>query len=188
MKFFKFGLASLLSCLLMQTSHAQAPAAPLSLEEVCKQTLCRKPDFKLYIDATHQYENEPETPLPVLLENEFVTVYPGETIFIEASIVNGSVKLEQAVSSNKHPERTLVFKFAQMKKQKDMMLEVENPFTDDIKFKMEFMRIDSGKLFATSSCPVRGKLKLFEHWPYPIYQLLISQAKVLTASDKRVCN
>ncbi|MFZ6875040.1 hypothetical protein ACO0LF_23500 [Undibacterium sp. Di27W] len=160
----------------------------MSLEELCKQTLCRTPDVKLYLDPTHQFEAKAGNAVPLLMNNSLISVFPGETVFIEASIIDGAIKLEQAVSTNEHPERTLVFTFTQMEKQKDMLLEVSNPFPEDIKFKMGYMQTDSNKIFATSSCPVRGKLKIFEHWPYPIYQLLITQAKVLSQSDKRVCN
>ncbi|MFZ6743954.1 hypothetical protein ACO0LC_12050 [Undibacterium sp. JH2W] len=177
-----------LLCLQSPLSFAQSADAQMDVKELCKQIFCRTPNFKLQLNNQDVFEADFETPLPVLANKKLISVFPGETVFVEASIINGAISLKQAVSSNAHPERTLVFKFQQMDKQKDMLLEVENPFPEDIKFKMGYMQTDSSKIYATSSCPVRGKLKLFEHWPYPIYQLLITQAKVLSQSDKRVCN
>lgn len=183
--------ASLLATLLfLQAGYSLAQIADAKTDEKdpCKQIYCRTPNVRLQLNNQEIFESAIETPLPVLINNKLISVYPGETVFIEASVENGIIKLEQAVAANTHPERTLVFKFEQMDKKKDMFLEVENPFPENIKFKMGYMLTDSSKIYATSSCPVGGKLKLFEHWPYPIYQLLLTQAKVLGPSDKKVCN
>ncbi|MDP1976676.1 hypothetical protein [Undibacterium sp.] len=185
---FRTRLIIALLCLQANLSFAQSADSSLDVKELCKQVFCRTPSFTLQLNNKVVFEGAFETPLPVLINKKLISVFPGETVFIEASINNGAIRLEQAVSTNAHPERTLVFKFQQMDKKKDMLLEVENPFPEDIKFKMGYMQTNSSKIYATSSCPVSGKLKLFEHWPYPIYQLLITQAKVLSQSDKKVCN
>ncbi len=182
------GLIAALLFLHANSSFAQSTDSQVDVKELCKQVLCRTPNFKLRLDNQDVFESDVETPLPVLVNNKLISVFPGETVFIEASVTGKEIKLERAVAINEHPERTLVFKFTQVDKQKDMMLEVSNPFPEVIKFKMGFMKVDSSKIYGTTSCPVPEKLSLLEHWPHPIFQILLTQAKILDKRDKRICN
>ena len=86
-----------------------------------------------------------------------------------------------------NPDRTLVFKFYQKHGATDMLLEVTNPFKNDLKFKLGMMLPDGDKLRGTSSCPASAGLTLYEHWPHPIFQLVIGSGRVLKEGEQRAC-
>jgi hypothetical protein len=156
------------------------------LTKLCKVMLCRAPSIQLYIDKEHVYKETKTDAFPVLL-NDVVSVYPNEEVYIETALENGNLKLVRAVPKVTSPKRTLVFKFKQEPQAKDMILEIINPFPRDIKFTMGMMLPEGGDIRATSSCPVKAGLILLEHWPHPIYQLVITNGRVLAKSDSRVC-
>jgi hypothetical protein len=166
-----------------QALNAKAKA---ELTKLCKVMLCRAPAIQLYIDKEHVYKETKTDAFPVLL-NDVVSVYPNEEIYIEAALENGNLKLVRAVPKVTSPKRTLVFKFKQEPQAKDMILEILNPFPSDIKFAMGMMLPEGGDIQATSSCPIRAGLRLWEHWPHPIYQLVLTNGRVLAKSDSRVC-
>jgi hypothetical protein len=49
------------------------------------------------------------------------------------------------------------------------------------------MRLSSERLEKTSSCPVVPGGALFETWPYPIFQVLLANARLLEPGDKYDC-
>ncbi len=160
---------------------------PLPLAELCKQVFCRAPTVRLRVDAEHVYEQPAGDPVPVLLPNGWVSIYPGETIYVEVERKDGRLKLLRAVPQLEKPDTTLVLKFEQLEGKPDVMLTVNNPLAVDIRFRMGFMGLDSDRLRATSSCPVLAGKSLFEHWPHPIFQLILADAQVLGEADDHGC-
>jgi len=159
---------------------------PPELITLCKTTLCRKPTIHLNLADGQEFTDTQPFSLPIL-QDGWISIYPGEEIYIEAQIEKGELSLLRAVPALVNPDRTLVFKFHQRQGTTDMFLEVTNPFQSDLKFKFGMMLPDSDRVRATSSCPVSAGLKLFEHWPHPIYQLVIGQGRALKKGDPRDC-
>jgi hypothetical protein len=173
--------------LALAASQAPAAADPLPLAELCKQVFCRAPFVRLRVDAEHVFEQRIESPVPVLLPNGWVSVYPGETVYLEVQREAGALKLLRAVPKPEKPETTLTLKFEQLADKADVMLTVTNPLSVDVRFSMGFMALDSDRIRATSSCPVRAGTSLYEGWPHPIFQLILSEPQVLAAGDDHSC-
>ena len=94
------------------------------------------------------------------------------------------------VPENTHPERTLVFKFTQAEDEKlspGMFLNVHNPFARDLRYHLAVMPLGEKDLFKTSSCPVLAQKQALEHWPYPLFQLIVADMQFLKQGDDRSC-
>lgn len=161
-------------------------SAEENLAALCKQTLCRTPDFQLTLPSGEIFKHQQAIALPIL-QREMISIYPGEEIFIEAALDNDTLVLQRAVTANAHPAQTLVFKFSQAPGSSGMLLTVTNPFPADLKFRAGFMRPDSGTIYGTSTYPVPAGLSLFESWPFPMFQLILVEGHVLAKSDSREC-
>lgn len=179
-------LASFAWALIASQARA-ADAPPPELATLCREVFCRTPQVRLMVDAQRVYEQRMEAPLPVLLPNGWVSVYPGETVYVEAQLEGTNLKLLRAVPKPEKLETTLELKFEQLPAKPDMMLTVSNPFPVAVRFRMGFMRPDSDRLLRTSSCPVLGGKKLFEHWPHAIFQLVVTDPQVLAEGDDLSC-
>lgn len=157
------------------------------LDEVCKQQLCRAP-FSLTLqkqDGT-QFNNTFDRALPIIT-GRWITLFPGETLYIEADPTDPELKNFRAVEKNVHPDKTLVFRFEQMEGKADMMLKVHNPFDRNLKYHVVMMTPDSDRLLKTSSCPVMPKKDVFESWPHAIFQLLFFEFKLLAEDAEKKC-
>ena len=168
--------------------HATADeTSPLPLTELCKQVFCRAPSVRLRVDAERVFEQRIDTAVPVLLPNGWVSIYPGETIYLEVQLEGDKLGLLRAVPKVEKPQTTLVLTFEQLADKTDMMLKVTNPLPVDVRFSIGFMDLESDRIRATSSCPVYAGKALFEHWPHPIFQLILAKPQVLAASDDHSC-
>lgn len=171
-------LAAFVLALALATSCAvAADSPPLPLAELCKQVFCRATAVRLRVDAEHVFEQPAGAALPVLLPNGWVSVYPGETIYLEVQLQDGKLSLLRAVPKLEKPETTLVLKFEQQAEKTDMMLTVTNPLLVDVRFSMGFMGLGSDKIHATSSCPVYAGKALFEGWPHPSFSSSLPSRK-----------
>lgn len=174
--------------LTLAASHAIAEEKPpIPLAELCQQVYCRAPDIRLRVGDGRVFEQRLDTPAPVLMPNGWMTVYPGETVYVEVEQQGDALKLLRAVPKLEKPATTLVLKFEQLAGKTDMMLTVTNPLSIVVRFDMGFMAMDSSRIRATSSCPVQAGLSLFEHWPHPIFQLVLAKPRVLAAGDDHSC-
>ncbi len=109
-----------------------------------------------------------------LQEGAVVTVYPGETVYIEAEAVGNAIQLRRAVKTPEHPERTITLRLSQDEGGPGTVLRVKNPFGRLIKYDLGIMMLDSpagNRLLKTSACPVVAEGEGFESWPYPIFQV-----------------
>ena len=52
---------------------------------------------------------------------------------------------------------------------------------------MGMMPLDTDGLYKTSSCPVIAGGGAFEMWPYPIFQLVLGNARLLDAKAPMAC-
>ena len=174
-------------------AHAAAAEQPNKnarkpLKEYCETAPCRKNmQFKLKKKDGTYFEYTAELTPPVV-QPEFILIFPEETLFIEATEgKNAPIELK-SVPENTHPERTIVFKFNQgddAKTDTSMFLTVHNPFSRPLRYNLAMTPLEqqSKGLYKTSSCPVMAEGQVFEHWPYPIFQLIVSNMHFLKKSD-----
>jgi len=142
---------------------------------VCSTVLCRVPTtIRLKLEGGKQFEMTPPDPTPIVT-GSLVTVYPGETVFVEASLEDGVLTQLTAVPEVTHPDRTLVFELRQDPSLGDgthMILRASSPFPGVLKYRLGMMLPSTATLYKTSSCPLRQGLPIYEHWPHPIFQLV----------------
>lgn len=177
------GLLGLIIFLVVWTLPAYAD----ELDELCKKQLCRKP-FTVSLtkkDGT-QFEMAFDRALPII-SNEWITIYPGEKLFIEADRLGQKLGNFRAVENNSHPNKTLIIKLTQDDGKADMYLKVRNPFDKIIKYHAVLMTTESDQMYKTSSCPVIPKGENFEHWPHEIFQLLLFDFKFLSEKASGEC-
>jgi hypothetical protein len=125
-------------------------------------------------------------PRPPALKGQSLTIFPGETIFVEAERVGDELRLERIVERPERPERTLSFKFREVG-YRNMMLTVENPFDRPLKFDLGIAAHAGGPFSKTSSCPVIAGGSVFENWPHPIAQLVIVRLRFLADDTAMRC-
>jgi hypothetical protein len=165
---------------------ASGDGAPPGLLELCKQILCRMPSGDIQLGQGRVFTVKQQFPLPIL-HNNLVAIYPGEQVFIEVEQSPEGLRLIRAVSEIQNPGITLSFRLHQEGANPETYLEVNNPLPVPIKFRMGMMVPDSADIYATSSCPVMAGLASYEQWPHPIFQLLVTDARILSEHDSQEC-
>lgn len=70
-----------------------------------------------------------------------------------------------------------------------MVLKVASGFPGVLTYRLGLMRLDSDRLFATSSCPLKEGKPVFEQWPEPIFQIVASSFRLVdpTSQEARTC-
>ncbi len=164
-----------------------APKKQAALElEMCAAATCqrdvrvalRREDGTLYDERFKVF--------PPTVQNMGIFVLAGQTIYIEAEVSGNRLINYVAVDKVKLPARTIS---AKLEQQADgsMLLAIHNPFAKAIKFNMGMMPLKSERLVKTTSCPVGAGLALYEHWPFPIFQVVLGGGRLLEEGDKRDC-
>ena len=119
--------------------------------------------------------------LPLLQPHGWITIFPGEEIFIEVDVDGDRITNPRAVRKVQNPSMTLTLKFWQEAKKKDSFLHGHKSLNPRlVKFNLGMMLVTDERLLKTTSCPVPAKLKLSEHWPHPIFQLVVANIQLLT--------
>jgi hypothetical protein len=179
-------LGVLLSTVTVQAQEVSNPEQSALEEKMCAQTKCqynlrvtlKQEDAKTY-DRTFKV-------FPAVVQPFGVVVIAGQTIHFEADVVGGKLVNMVAVDTLSHPEKTITAKLEQSD-DGGMLLVVNNPFANALKFSMGMMPLDQDKLLKTSSCPVVAGGKIFETWPFPIFQIVLGNGRLLDESDKLAC-
>jgi hypothetical protein len=157
------------------------------IERLCQAVLCRKPSpIRLQLPAGEFFEMTPTSPTPIIA-GDLVTVYPGETIRIEAKVEANRLVGLTAVPEVTHPERTLVFHLKQEPKIGDgigMLLKVESPFAGVLKYRLGMMLPTGEDLLKTSACPLHAVKAVFEHWPHPVFQIVATDFRLVDPESK----
>jgi hypothetical protein len=160
---------------------AKTKARSQTLERICEHTLCRQPQtIRLIRDDGSVFESSFDVENPIVRKG-WVSIFPGETLFVEADRDENRLVNLRAVKQVRDPDRTLEFRFWQDKP--DMFLKVNNPFPKTVKYHAVMMLLDGDKLYKTSSCPVLAGNTAFERWPHAVFELLLFDFR-LVVDDK----
>jgi CxxC motif-containing protein len=136
--------------------------------------------LKMPVDKNSVYEMDVPTSAFVQ-NNNIVQIYPGEKIFLEAKIINDSLRLK-SVKEIKNPEKTITVSCTQAVtkgKHENIMLKIENPFDKDLYYSASMYLMRSSKWVPTNVYPVKAKLIAFEMWPDVIITLTLTDWKLL---------
>lgn len=144
-----------------------------------------KPDGSLY----HQNVSPP---IMTLQNDASISILSGQTLYVEADVVDGKLVHMKLVPAVVHPEKTVSISLEQRSGSdgKPMMfLKVRNPFDKPLRYHAGMMVLDGpdGAIYATDTCPVRPKIFGGEFWPMPIFQIFMSGLTLLDADAKSDC-
>lgn len=174
------------------SASADTTRQPANADEViafCKTVLCRDPGtVRLTDDQGKPFETTFELPVPIV-QNDWVSIFPGEIIYVEAETGAGRLVKLKAVAANDHPGRTLEFRMWQEAGSPGTFLSVRNPFPKTIKYHAAMMLPASDRLRKTTSCPVLSDGRMaFEMWPHAIFQLVLSDFRVIEDTQRLPCD
>ena len=157
--------------------------------EYCKSEPCRQnTHFKVKLQDGSYYEYNGKLDPPVV-QSGLVTLYPGESIYIEADVVGDTLVNLNLVREISNPDKTITIKFWQdtsMSSGTDMMLSVHNPFERFLRYELGMMTFDSNEVQYTSSCPVLPGKFAYEHWPFPLFQLAMTGFRLIDVEDGQI--
>ena len=111
--------------------------------------------------------------VPPVFHNGILHLFPNEKIYIEGEEIDGEITNLHSVKENTNANRTLVFKFTQEQPGK-AILNVMNPFSQNLKHRAHIQILGSQGAFKTSSCPVYSGMNTSEFWSDSIVQLAIT--------------
>lgn len=168
-----------------QTPKHNAPQAQ-TLDALCSRLPCLHDlHIRLVREDGSLFERTYKQ-LPPTVQNDFVAVYAGQTVHVEADIDHGKLVHLHAVDTIKHPKRTLTLHLWQDAKN-GMMLTVSNPFDKMLKFHMAIMPLAHPVALKTSSCPVVAHGFSMENWPEPLFQVFIEDGHSVDAAHNPGC-
>ena len=172
---------------------ASAPSVPLpdergelvSSAEMCAAVQCIH-DVRILLKAEDgSVFDKTFDALPVV-QDMGVFVYAGQMLYFEAEEEDGKLSKLKHVEQVTRPERTLSAKLEQDEKG-HMLLVTTNPFKQNLRIRMGMMQLSSDRLERTSSCPVIAGGSSFEMWPYPIFQIVLGDMRLMEAEESMSC-
>jgi hypothetical protein len=173
---------------LKETPPKTEPASAAEIEEVCKEVLCRDPvPVRLKLPDGKTFEMAaPPAPMPIV-SGGLITVLAGERVLVEADVKDGRLTNLVAVRELTHPERTLILDLKQEPSIGDgteMTLKIQSGFPGIFKYRLGMMRPADQYPRATSSCALRQNKPVYEHWPYPIFQIVAASFRSVDTGSK----
>lgn len=173
-----------------QTQHSNstenATDGDITLEEFCKTNPCRKNRHVKLNTPNGQIDQVLPLYWPVAFYDR-ISILPGDELLIEADVLDGNrIGNFKLVTENKNPNKTIRIAFTQMDSNHGMMLSVKNPFSSTIKYHLNMVDFSS-QPHQTSSCPVRARRSVYESWPHPIPELILSDMRFIDDSEEGRC-
>lgn len=157
----------------------------VTLDEYCSEFTCRKNIVIQLMTNAGLVEQSLAQYWPVV-QGDRLSLLPGDKVYIEAELSDGQFVNLNRVEAITDPERTMVFDFSQSDDGVDMFLSVSNPFDQVMKYHLDMLDFE-GNFHQTSSCAIMPGTGVFEHWPHPIPELIVSNIRALAEADNISC-
>ena len=126
--------------------------------------------LNLNVDETNYWEwTVPQT--PYILNENIIQFYPGETLYVEADVINDIIVKLTVVKEIINKNKTIVIEFNQITNKENprvheyMMLKIINPFDKILEYKAGIYLLKYNQWINTSTIPIRAGLMSFESWP-----------------------
>ena len=136
--------------------------------------------LKLPVEKKSVYEVD-VAESPFVMNKNIVQIYPGETIYVEAEMVNDSMML-RSVKEIMHPERTITMTCTQAVnkgKHQSVLLKVTNPFDKALSYSGSMFLMKNNSWVPANVHPVQAKLSSFEIYPDVIITFGLSDWKFI---------
>jgi hypothetical protein len=140
--------------------------------------------FHLAIDAERYYEGT--TPGTPYVHDEIVNVYPGDHFFVAAELRDGKLRGLHYSEAAPAQGQSIELAFSQQvtsKTEHMMLLTIKSTFDVPIRYRAGMHPIEADRLLKTSTCPVRPGASVYESWPFPIDQLLLTDFVAVDPAD-----
>lgn len=177
---------------LLLSPHALAQDAAADAEqarrlaEMCANADCQR-NLRVTVKNSIGFKLDETFELfPPIVQPFGFMVVAGQTVHVEADIVDGKLANLVAVDTVANPGKTITAKLEQVDGG-GMMLTVSNPFREILKFNMGIVPLEQDDLYKTSSCPVIAGGQSMELWPDPLFQVALANGHVLAPSDNMAC-
>ena len=160
------------------------------LAKICAEIRCYPPGTIKVImgdGTTSEFHSDYSWPI---VHDGFVAIYPGVTIFLAGEIVDGKIVNLRVVDEPATPVNVIKLRMHQEDGKPGTYLTVTNYFPQFIKYRAGMMLPTGDDIRATSSCAVMNNGRSsYEHWPHPIFQLILTDFHVADVTDGQiVCN
>jgi len=166
----------------------QSTAAKNAREELCRRVLCRPATtVRLLLKDGMVIEVPFEDVSPIVLPNGWVTILPAEEIHIAFDVDDGTLSNPRAVQELTGSQASLSFRFNQDPDTGDSKLRITSTLKHTVKFDLGMMLPDGDDILSTSSCPVQAGLRSYEHWSFPVFQLIAARFRVLGPESEMTC-
>ncbi|WP_223789652.1 hypothetical protein [Marinicella meishanensis] len=150
----------------------QERAQYVEMEVYCASNPCRQNvHFKLRTDQGVM--NQKAAVYWPVIQGEQISVLAGEAVKVAGQLQGGVFKDWHMAPEN---GAGIVFKLTQNDDDNGMRLVIKNPHDFPIKVSIDMIDL-AGNLHPTSSCPVMAGGGVYEMWPHPIPELLISNVR-----------
>jgi hypothetical protein len=173
-----------------KTEIVDRPAESHELQTFCETAACRH-DLRVRLrrDKGEPYDETFEL-LPPAVQDSMVTIHPGEKISAVPLFEGDRFTGWRATRPDETADtQILTIDLSQSKDNTSMMAHVSTNTGPALKLRMGLVRLDGNdRPEPTSSCPLQaGGFSSFEMWPYPIFVLIVADAKRLADSDTMTC-
>jgi len=184
---FVFAAAALLAASASQSQEDKNVAQNSGgIAGMCARTKCQHDLHVTLKDKNGATFDRTFETFPATVQPFGFVVVAGQTVYIEADIVDGKLANLTAVDKVSDPGKTITATFEQLDN-RGMMLTVKNPYHQPLKFSMGIMPLEQGTLYKTSSCAIGPGIFAFETWPYPIFQVVLGRGQLLADDSKLIC-
>lgn len=167
-----------------QPPSAQADSQN-AMGDMCKETICQHDIHVVLRQKDGAMFDRTFDVMPGVVQPRWLAILAGQTLYIEADIVEDRLTNYRVVEAVAHPDKTLTITFHQST-DGSMLLKVTNPFSQSLKFRMGMMPLDGDSLLKTSSCPIMAGGSSFESWPDPLFQVVLADARLIDPGKGRV--
>jgi hypothetical protein len=191
-------LIAILTCAAQWVYAAETTRAPTTerptgfqeLQKLCESSSCRHDlHIRLRRDKGKPYDETFEL-LPPAVQTSMITIHPGEKISAVPVFQGDTFTGWRTPRADEAADTQIVtIDLAQDEKRTSMSARVSTNSGPALKLRMGLIRLDGDdRPESTSSCPLQaGGFSSFEMWPYPIFVLMVADAKRLADDVSMVC-
>lgn len=142
-------------------------------EALCKTVACREATtIKLKVDE--QRYAEFSFPRGPFVSEGFISILNGERFGVEFDEKDGRLTAPRYVKEIAHADRTISFELSSL--ENGTALKIANPFSKAVVYDCLIQHYKQPGFSRTNVLTVGARLTSYETWPYPVTQVLISNA------------
>ena len=165
-----------------ETEHADV-TEDAEMAVYCQHNPCRQ-NVLIELQTEAGLLNEQADFYWPVIQGEQISILVGEQVYISGEFKDG-VLTDFQLGDASDPG-AISFDLKQSDEDIGMMLVVKNPHPFRLKLSIDMIDFE-GQLHPTSSCPIMAEGGIFEMWPHPIPELMISNIRVMTDDEPMSC-